>query len=93
MARNPPEAAEGTTRHTSFINRDILYLNYDCPFGGFGGNWSVKFYKGSVFEPSFWDDFGRRADCANFSPIRNDLPYIELSINFAFKISRAVGHF
>ena len=25
-----------------------------------------------------------------FSPIRNDLPYIELSINFAFKISRAV---
>ena len=24
------------------------------------------------------------------SPIRNDLPYIELSINFAFKISRAV---
>ena len=25
-----------------------------------------------------------------FSPIRNDLPYTELSINFAFKISRAV---
>ena len=27
-----------------------------------------------------------------FSPIRNDLPYIELSINFAFKISRAVNY-
>ena len=25
-----------------------------------------------------------------FSPIRNDLPYIERSIKFAFKISRAV---
>jgi hypothetical protein len=25
-----------------------------------------------------------------FSPTRNDLPYKELSINFAFKISRAV---
>jgi hypothetical protein len=27
-----------------------------------------------------------------FSPIRNDLPYIELSIDFGFKISRAVRH-
>jgi hypothetical protein len=66
VARYPPGAAEGTVRHTSFINGDRLYTNSICPFGGFGGSWTVKFYKGSVFEPSFWDDFGRRADCANF---------------------------
>ena len=92
MARHPPGAAEGTARNTSFINGDILYLNYDCPFGGFGGSWRVKFYKGSVLSLVSGMILAGASIALIFSPIHNDLPCIELRINFAFKISRAVYH-
>ena len=90
VSRHPHEAAEGNSRKTRSINVHILYTNYDCtlaPLGGSGGSNLIKLVFLSLVSGMILAD---APIALIFSPTRNDLPYKELSINFAFKISRAV---